>query len=100
MAAYTCPTCGEKLQRDMLRFYKHTDQHIVEELKKMNPGWISNDGFCQKCLDFFKTEMSRGRIDAVSRAMNPALVNISIGGTRRRTVLGIVSGLFVVTLFI
>ena len=79
---YICPTCGSRMERDILLFYRHTDQHVVDELKKQNPQWISDEGFCPKCLDFFKREMGKG---------DPSLVNIGVGGARRRTILGIVA---------
>lgn len=34
MQIYTCPTCGQEMERDLLLFMKHTDQHIQDEMKK------------------------------------------------------------------
>ena len=59
MQTYTCPTCGEKLERDLLSFISHTDQHILDVLKKKNPQWVTKDGFCVKCLDHYKRALSR-----------------------------------------
>ena len=81
MATYTCPTCGTVMQRDMTVFTRHTDQHIMDEIKRLHPKWVAEDGFCPKCLDFFKQEM-RG---------SDGSVNIGAGGVRQRSVLGIVS---------
>ena len=54
---YICPTCGERMDRDLILFMKHTDAHVVEELKKLHPEWITNDGYCPKCLDHYKAAM-------------------------------------------
>lgn len=100
MATYTCPTCGTRMERDILLFYKHTDQHVVEELKRQNPNWISEDGFCHKCLDFFKQAMGRSGALAGVKTKDSALVNIGIGGAWRRTATGVVLfGVTAVVLF-
>ena len=36
MQIYTCPTCGEEMDRDLLLFMQHTDRHIQEEIRKKN----------------------------------------------------------------
>jgi hypothetical protein len=54
MASYVCPTCGEKMERDLSLFMDHTDKHIVEEVKKAHPAWVTPDGYCAKCLEHFK----------------------------------------------
>ena len=53
-AIYTCPTCGEKMERDLSLFMDHTDKHIVDEVKKMHPSWVTEDGFCADCLEYYK----------------------------------------------
>lgn len=57
MSVYVCPTCGEKMDRDLLLFIQHTDAHVVEELKKKNPQWITEEGYCPKCLEHYKASM-------------------------------------------
>lgn len=59
MQAYKCPTCGERIERNLLLFIKHTDQHILEEIKKKNPQWVTKDGFCHNCLDFYKKNIKK-----------------------------------------
>ena len=79
-AIYTCPTCGEKMARDLVLFTRHTDAHIVEALKKTHPEWITDEGFCPKCLDHFKAALRGERVVA------------NIGGrqvTRRWAVMGV-----------
>ena len=34
MTPYTCPTCDEKMTRDLLLFTRHTEEHIAEEMVK------------------------------------------------------------------
>ena len=43
---YTCPTCGESVERDLLVFLHHTDQHIIEAIKNQHPEWVKDDGTC------------------------------------------------------
>ena len=54
MQTYTCPTCGTGMQRDLTLFTEHTNQHIMDELKKRRPAWVTQEGYCPKCLDYFK----------------------------------------------
>ncbi len=53
-AIYVCPTCGERMERDLLLFMQHTDAHILELLKKSHPDWITHDGYCPKCLAHYQ----------------------------------------------
>ena len=80
MPLYTCPTCGAKMERDLLLFTKHTDQHIVEELKRLKPNWVTEDGFCGKCLDYYKKAMHDP--DGVET------INMGPGEIRKRMILG------------
>lgn len=77
MQTYTCPTCGEKMERDLSIFMEHTDRHIVDELKKKNPAWITPDGFCAKCLEHYK--MARQGVDTA---------NLDSAGVWQRVVVG------------
>ena len=52
------------MQRDLLLFVRHTDAHIVEELKKSHPEWITNEGFCPKCLAHYKGAMRGEKVVA------------------------------------
>ena len=45
------------MERDLLLFIRHTDEHVVEELKKKNPEWITPDGFCPRCLAHYKAAL-------------------------------------------
>ena len=78
MAVYTCPTCGEKMERDLSLFMDHTDKHIVDEVKKLHPAWVADDGFCSKCLDYYK------------KARLGEAPNLDAGGVRQRWALGVI----------
>lgn len=80
MNTYTCPTCGEKMERDLSLFIDHTEKHIVDELKKQNPAWITQEGFCPKCLDYYQ------------KARRGEATNLDEAGTRQRWMLAL-SGL-------
>ena len=77
MAVYTCPTCGEKMERDLSLFIDHTDIHIVDEVKKLHPAWVTDDGFCDKCLDYYK------------KARLGEAPNLDAAGVRQRWILGV-----------
>ncbi len=82
MQTYTCPTCGEKMERDLSLFMEHTDKHIVEEVKKKNPTWVTKDGFCPKCVDHFKKALH----DPGALAQE---TNLDAGGVLQRALLGL-----------
>lgn len=61
---YTCSVCGEKVAGDLIDLKDHTEGHIVEEIKKKNPGWVEEDGVCPKCREYYQTQISgRGERD-------------------------------------
>ncbi len=39
-APYTCPTCGETVERDILTFLRHTDQHTSPARTNLGTGTI------------------------------------------------------------
>lgn len=45
---YHCATCGIDMDRDVLIFLSHTDQHIIDAIKEMHPGWVESDGACPR----------------------------------------------------
>ena len=56
---YVCPTCGEKVPRDLLVFLSHTEDHIVDVVKRQHPDWIEGDGFCKRCYNYYKNELTK-----------------------------------------
>ena len=54
---YICPTCGEKMPMDVARIMSHTEEDIVELIKKKHPKWVEQDGVCKKCYVDFKNRL-------------------------------------------
>ena len=98
MAIYTCPTCNAKMERDLLLFTQHTDRHIVDELKKKHPSWITEDGFCPRCLDHFKRSMTGGAGEPGQKAASIRWVNIGTREGKKRFVTGV--AILVVTVLV
>ena len=40
MENYTCPICKEVIERDMMILLKHTNHHIIEDIKNKHPEWV------------------------------------------------------------
>ena len=86
------------MERDLSLFMDHTDKHIVDEVKRLHPSWITEDGFCPKCLEYFK----RAVRDQGTVAAAEALVETNIGPEeiRQRLALGMLGfGFAVLVLF-
>lgn len=58
MPEYQCPICGEKMQRDLIRFLDHGNQHVIDSIKKQHPNWVESDGVCKKCAEMLQKTMS------------------------------------------
>ena len=69
------------MERDLSLFMDHTENHIVEEVKKQNPAWVTKEGFCHKCLTYFKKQMLSGGVAEGT--------NLGAGGVRQRVLLGV-----------
>ena len=54
---YICEICSRKITGDSLKFIHHSEQHIIDIVKKKHPEWIETSGLCQKCLDYYKKEL-------------------------------------------
>jgi folate-dependent phosphoribosylglycinamide formyltransferase PurN len=49
-------------ERDVERSYPfldHTNQHIMDEIKKSHPDWVVTDGICRKCADYLKSQLKK-----------------------------------------
>jgi len=60
MTTYTCPLCNETMERDLILFLGHGEQHVIDEIRKSHPEWASKDGACQECVDYYRKAMGRG----------------------------------------
>lgn len=58
---YTCPVCGEKVERELLMFISHTEKHIADEISRKHPEWGKDDGVCNKCIDHYRKQMKGGK---------------------------------------
>jgi len=54
---FICPTCSKELPRELSVIIPHTEDHIVDEVKKKNPNWVEADGICKKCYEYYKNEL-------------------------------------------
>ena len=54
---FVCPTCKQRMPRELQIVISHTDQHIVEIIKKQHPDWVEQDGICRKCYDYYKKQL-------------------------------------------
>lgn len=87
MSTYTCPTCGETMQRDMELLYRHTEKHIVDEIKKKNPQWVTENGYCEKCVNYYKNEMGKSGAPCAGELPEK---NIGTKGALYRLLMGVV----------
>ena len=60
---YVCDVCKEKVSGDSIVFISHTEQHIFEIIKKQHPQWIEKNGVCQKCLEYYRTQLKGQKFD-------------------------------------
>ena len=67
------------MDRNLILFLDHTEQHIIDQIKEAHPEWVQADGVCQPCADYYKKEL-RGELSEA---------NIGAQGRRRRFVMGI-----------
>jgi len=54
---YICPTCGKSIPRELLFIIPHTEEHIIDEIKKKHPDWIEKDGICKRCYEYFRKQL-------------------------------------------
>ncbi len=54
MASYKCPVCEEIVQRDLIVFLDHTNQHILDKIRERHPEWATPEGICPKCVEYYQ----------------------------------------------
>lgn len=57
MPKYKCGVCGHEVDRDAVVFKDHTEKHILDIIKAKNPKWIDTEGFCKKCIDYYRAQI-------------------------------------------
>jgi len=54
---YQCPVCGNIVKSSLAEYIKHTEKHIVDEIKKDHPRWAEKNGVCPKCLEYYRKQI-------------------------------------------
>ncbi len=54
---YKCDVCGQKVEGGFLALKDHTEDHIVDIIKKDHPQWVDENGVCVKCLDHYRKQL-------------------------------------------
>ncbi|MFH1996160.1 MAG: hypothetical protein ABIJ27_04070 [Candidatus Omnitrophota bacterium] len=54
---FICPTCGKSIPRELNVIIPHTEQHIIDAIKKKYPKWAEDNGVCGKCLEHYRKQM-------------------------------------------
>ncbi len=67
------------MERDLALFLSHTDQHVIDQIKREHPEWATADGVCKPCAEYYKKQLSG----------EPAGANIGPHGRRKRFLMGI-----------
>jgi len=65
---YQCSVCGQKVKGNALVYIKHTEGHIIEEIKVQHPDWEENSGLCPKCEAYYRNQLSG--VTPVARKVN------------------------------
>ena len=55
--SYKCSVCRQEVEQALVVFTQHTEAHIVDAIKERHPEWASNDGVCQRCVDYYKGQI-------------------------------------------
>ena len=56
---FICPICEKGMPRELRYIVPHTEEHIVEEIKKKHPKWVDGNGVCKKCYEYYKKQMNQ-----------------------------------------
>ena len=58
MPGYQCPLCGRQMDRDLVLFLDHTNQHVIDRIKLTHPEWITENGVCKPCVAYYENQIS------------------------------------------
>ena len=58
MAGYQCPLCGKQMDRDLILFLDHTNQHVIDRIRRSHPEWIAENGACEPCVEYYRLQIS------------------------------------------
>ncbi len=51
---FICPTCNKELPRELRIIIPHTEEHIMEAIKRKHPDWVKKNGVCKECYKYYK----------------------------------------------
>ena len=54
---FICPICETKMPRDLSIIVPHTENHIIDVIKKQHPEWVESKGICDKCHRYYKEQL-------------------------------------------
>jgi len=54
---YKCSLCGQVVLSDLKKYFDHTEDHIIDIIKKDHPNWVAEDGMCLKCQEHYKRQL-------------------------------------------
>jgi hypothetical protein len=49
-----CPICKKEVDAAVMRTCVDAEKWVVEQIRKNHPQWVSSDGSCPKCLDYYR----------------------------------------------
>ena len=78
MNPYQCPLCGRRLARDLVVYLNHTEEHVMEQIKKEHPEWVAENGVCQPCAEYYRRQLSG----------QAGTANLGPRGRQKRLILG------------
>ena len=54
---YQCSVCQKAIEGDMAVYMDHTQNHIMDLVKRDHPQWVQSDGLCKPCYEYYKAEI-------------------------------------------
>ncbi len=56
---FVCPVCGRAMPYDISSIKPHTEEHIMEVIKRDHPEWVGAQGVCPKCVEYYRARLRR-----------------------------------------
>jgi len=54
---YRCSVCELSVEGGLVALKDHTDKHVIDLIKFDHPEWITDNGVCEKCHQYYKAEI-------------------------------------------
>lgn len=52
-----CPLCNDAVDKLLYRYHIDGEKQVIEKIKQQNPEWSVQDGICNRCVDYYHTEV-------------------------------------------